>query len=226
MADLVFGCTGASAERYAATPTLSFALTITESTGVARARDRPALPDPHRAAATAVLRRRGEAAARPVRRHLALGRHGQADPARDRDHDGARVHRADRDRGADALHLRPRGGVRAVPAGAGRRDDSAAAAVQRHRLPGPGQRLLGRAGAVELRGVLPDARERLAATWSTCTSPAARGCGAAARRSTPCPPSRPSARCRPGTRRSGRCWPRPRRAGRPTRRRARPSPPR
>ena len=34
MADLVFGCTGASAERYAATPTLSFAVTITESTGV------------------------------------------------------------------------------------------------------------------------------------------------------------------------------------------------
>jgi Family of unknown function (DUF6084) len=34
MADLVFGCTGASAERYAATPTLAFALTITESTGV------------------------------------------------------------------------------------------------------------------------------------------------------------------------------------------------
>ena len=35
MADLVFGCTGASAERYAATPTVSFALTITESTGAA-----------------------------------------------------------------------------------------------------------------------------------------------------------------------------------------------
>jgi hypothetical protein len=34
MADLVFGCTGASAERYAATPTLSFAVTITESSGV------------------------------------------------------------------------------------------------------------------------------------------------------------------------------------------------
>jgi uncharacterized protein DUF6084 len=34
MADLVFGCTSASAERYAATPTLSFALTITESSGV------------------------------------------------------------------------------------------------------------------------------------------------------------------------------------------------
>jgi hypothetical protein len=34
MADLAFGCTGASAERYAATPTLSFALTITESAGV------------------------------------------------------------------------------------------------------------------------------------------------------------------------------------------------
>ena len=34
MADLVFGCTGARAERYSATPTLSFALTITESSGV------------------------------------------------------------------------------------------------------------------------------------------------------------------------------------------------
>jgi Family of unknown function (DUF6084) len=34
MAELTFGCTGASAPRYAATPTLSFELTITESTGV------------------------------------------------------------------------------------------------------------------------------------------------------------------------------------------------
>jgi hypothetical protein len=34
MADLVFGCTSARAERYTATPTLSFALTITESSGV------------------------------------------------------------------------------------------------------------------------------------------------------------------------------------------------
>ena len=34
MADLLFGCTGAVAERYAATPTLTFALTITERSGV------------------------------------------------------------------------------------------------------------------------------------------------------------------------------------------------
>src|SRR5690348_2945130 len=34
MAELIFGCTGAHATRYAATPTLSFGLTITESTGV------------------------------------------------------------------------------------------------------------------------------------------------------------------------------------------------
>jgi hypothetical protein len=34
MADLTFGCTSAAAERYAATPTLSLALTITESSGV------------------------------------------------------------------------------------------------------------------------------------------------------------------------------------------------
>jgi hypothetical protein len=35
MAELTFGCTQASAERYAATPTLSLGLTITESTGAA-----------------------------------------------------------------------------------------------------------------------------------------------------------------------------------------------
>jgi len=34
MADLIFGCTGVSAERYAATPTLTFHLTITEHSGV------------------------------------------------------------------------------------------------------------------------------------------------------------------------------------------------
>ena len=34
MAELTFGCTGASAPRYAATPTLTFELTVTESTGV------------------------------------------------------------------------------------------------------------------------------------------------------------------------------------------------
>jgi Family of unknown function (DUF6084) len=34
VAELAFGCTGVSAVRYAATPTLSFALTITECTGV------------------------------------------------------------------------------------------------------------------------------------------------------------------------------------------------
>ena len=33
MADLIFGCTGAAAERYAATPTLTFQLTITERSG-------------------------------------------------------------------------------------------------------------------------------------------------------------------------------------------------
>ena len=33
MADLIFGCTGATAERYSATPTLTFALTITERSG-------------------------------------------------------------------------------------------------------------------------------------------------------------------------------------------------
>jgi hypothetical protein len=34
MADLIFGCTGATVERYAATPTLTFSLTITERSGV------------------------------------------------------------------------------------------------------------------------------------------------------------------------------------------------
>jgi hypothetical protein len=34
MADLIFGCTAVTAERYAATPTLTFSLTITERSGV------------------------------------------------------------------------------------------------------------------------------------------------------------------------------------------------
>src|SRR6202035_4704095 len=34
MADLIFGCDGATAERYAATPTLTFSLAITERSGV------------------------------------------------------------------------------------------------------------------------------------------------------------------------------------------------
>ncbi len=34
MADLIFGCTGATAERYAVTPTLGFQLTVTERSGV------------------------------------------------------------------------------------------------------------------------------------------------------------------------------------------------
>src|SRR5271154_4585316 len=34
MTDLIFGCTGAAAERWAATPTLTFQLTITERSGV------------------------------------------------------------------------------------------------------------------------------------------------------------------------------------------------
>ena len=33
MADLIFGCTGATAERYAVTPTLTFQLTVTERSG-------------------------------------------------------------------------------------------------------------------------------------------------------------------------------------------------
>jgi hypothetical protein len=34
MADLIFGCTGVTAERYAVTPTLTFQLTVTERSGV------------------------------------------------------------------------------------------------------------------------------------------------------------------------------------------------
>ena len=34
MADLIFGCTGVSADRYAVTPTLTFSLTISETSGV------------------------------------------------------------------------------------------------------------------------------------------------------------------------------------------------
>jgi hypothetical protein len=52
MAELTFGCTVARAERYTATPTLSFHLTIAESTGVPV--HAIALPDPHRTASSPV----------------------------------------------------------------------------------------------------------------------------------------------------------------------------
>src|SRR5206468_4415121 len=56
----------------------------------------------------------------------------------------------------------PGGGFGALPAGPGRRHDPAADAVQRHRVRGHRAGLLGRAGAVERRSLLPDAGLRLA----------------------------------------------------------------
>ena len=162
MADLIFGCTGASADRFAVTPTLFVPAGHHRAVRRARARDRPALPDPHRAASPPVLRHRSGAAARPVRRHVPLGRHGQADPARHGHGDGPLVQRRDRDRPAGAVHLRPGGGLGPLPAGPGRRHDPAADAVQRHRLRRHRDGLLGRARAVERRGLLPDAGQHLA----------------------------------------------------------------
>ena len=60
------------------------------------------------------------------------------------------------------MHLRPGGGFGPLPAGPGRRHDPAADAVQRHRVRGHRAGLLGRAGAVERRSLLPDAGHRLA----------------------------------------------------------------
>jgi hypothetical protein len=61
MADLIFGCTGASADRYAATPTLTFSLTISETSGVrvhAIALRCQIRIEPHRRRYTAVEARR------------------------------------------------------------------------------------------------------------------------------------------------------------------------
>ncbi len=96
--------------------------------------DRAALPDPDPTAEAPLLRRRGRAAARPVRRHPALGRHAAPDPVRDGVGAGARLPEQHRDRPAGGLLLRPGGGRRPVLRRAPRRRDPAALAVQRDRL--------------------------------------------------------------------------------------------
>ena len=84
MADLVFGCTGAQRGAVRRRPRRCRSrCTITESTGVpvhAIALRCQIRIEPQRRRYSAG---RGGAAARPVRRHLALGRHAQADAARD-----------------------------------------------------------------------------------------------------------------------------------------------
>src|SRR6185437_9866274 len=125
-------------------------------------RHRAALPDPHRAAPPPLHRVRGRTAARPVRRPLPLGRDGQADPARRGLGHGPRLHRGDRGRPAGAVHLRPGGVLGPLPARPGRRPDPADPAVQRDRVRRHRGGLLGRTGAVERGGHLPDAGGDLA----------------------------------------------------------------
>ncbi len=93
MAELVFDCVGAAAERYAATPSFTLRLRITETSGETDRRDRAALPDPHRTAPPPLLRRGGRTAARPVRRHRPLGGHRQTAAVLHAVRHGARVHR-------------------------------------------------------------------------------------------------------------------------------------
>ena len=219
MADLVFGCTGASAERYAATPTLSFAVTITESTGV------PVHAIALRCQIRIEPQRRRYSAAEAKRLHDLFG---------------------DTSRWADTVKPIQLAIVTTmVPAFSALTEievqmpctydlEVASARYLQALDDGTVPLLLlfsgtvflaqGNGYSVELVPWSSEASFRMPVSvwqeWSTCTSPAARGCGAAARRSTPCPPSSASAPCRPGTRPSARCWRRPRRAARPTRRRS------
>ena len=78
MADLTFDCIGAQAERYAVMPTITLSAADQRDQRAADRRDRAALPDPDRAVTAALHGRRGRAAARPLRRHGALGRHAEA----------------------------------------------------------------------------------------------------------------------------------------------------
>ena len=115
-------------------PSMTLTLRISETSGPAGRGDRAALPDPDRAGQAALLRRRGRAAERPVRRDAALGRHAQADPVHQRVDHGARLHRQHRDRPAGAAHLRHGDRRHPVLRRPGRRRGAAAAAVQRHGL--------------------------------------------------------------------------------------------
>ncbi len=162
MAELTFGCTEAHATRYAATPTLSFTLHITESTDVrvhAIALRCQIRIEPHRRRYSPDEARRlndlfGDTSrwaetVKPIQLATVTTMVPGFTSVTETELPGA-------------VHLRPRGRVGPLPAGARRRHDPAAAAVQRHgvhRLPGLDA---GRADPVELRGFLPDAGDRLA----------------------------------------------------------------
>ena len=86
-------CWTSAPEPYAAAPTLLAPARDRRDDAASRARDRAALPDPHRAAAAPLRRRRGGRPARALRRAAPLGRHAASRSCGPTPRDGARVHR-------------------------------------------------------------------------------------------------------------------------------------
>ena len=170
------------------------------------ARDRAALPGPHRAAATLLLRRRSRRADRLVRAPRTLGHHPTHLPLAALHRDGAGLRRQHH-RGASAgLHLRLRGRRRQVPARAARRRAAPAIPVQRNHFRQVGTRVLGSAGALGLRGSLQHAGRGVAGADRAALSE--HRLGAAEPRHHRRPGRATSRRkgCSTSTTRSRRCW--------------------
>ena len=135
MAELAFDCLDVRADRYAAGPDADLPAAHRRDHRRAGARDRAALPDPHRAAQAPLRRRRGGPARRPVRRRVALGRHAQADPVRHRRRRWCPASPAATEVDLPVpCTLRPRGRGHQYFHALERRRGPAAAAVQRHGL--------------------------------------------------------------------------------------------
>src|SRR5262249_42934468 len=132
----------------------------------ARRRDhshaRAALPDPDRAATSALRRRRGGGPRGAVRDDRALGRYAEAVPLDARLHDGSRVHGRRRDRSRGAVHVRLRRRRVEVPPRAGGRRDPAPVSLQRYRLREGRGRPAGHADPMGSRDASPSAGRHLA----------------------------------------------------------------
>ena len=138
MPDLNFTVENAEPEPHAAAPLLVFKLRIAETRHCKRAddhsRDRPALPDPHRADPQALRARRTGTAARPVRRARALGPDAAKHALDPRQRRRSAVHRQHDRRPPRSLLVRLQCRRDQVFPCTGRRRSPALPAVQRHDL--------------------------------------------------------------------------------------------
>ena len=122
------------------------------------------MPDPHRAVAAALLRRRGRGSGRPVRAAAPVGQHPAHVPVAAQHRDGAGLHWCHRDLDAAGMHLRLRSGGVEVSARPARRRHPPAVPVQRNGFRTWRARVLRASGVVGMRGPLRHAGDGLEPT--------------------------------------------------------------